>query len=657
MVAVRPLRVAPRPIEVRRPAVRPPQSSTATVLLPPLLVGGFGIVLAAWLYRLFLSSADGLWYSPLHDRNAHLWFGISLAIDFRTLDLPHLLKDLHGARIWGPLHPLLVGIVLAIGGLNEKLAVLPSLACWVGSAVFAFLAARRATSRQGNLAGFVAALFVLASPAFRAFATDIMLESLGACLSLGVIYFYLCVRQDRSAWSAAGLGLMLTLLFFDKYNYWLLVLLPLCAVSLLPRLPDLASGLLVQANEFHWRAWLKTQVKHPLTWVMVALGCVLTVPLFTSGVVHVAGWEVSLRSPQNVVSVLAWVVFLRLWPWWRHSGRTLADQLGAPGKQLVYWHVWPVIVWFLWPQRLSHCLSYLTRNHGVGEDATHGLLGGLPYYWSCLGDHYHAVAWLPWLVVGLAVVSLVMAQKLRPGSGLIFGVLLIGGAMTMSHPTLRSRFLHSWIAVLWVAAGVGLAQLSQIRWDMGRPALRHGLAMGLVALLIGAQVLALTQPGRSPEGGPKEGRPLVLDLVRPLLREVEESRQVVILSNNPIKFLTAWTYLKHTGTHHRLETDLRGFGPDPDRNRPAFDRWLQTTRCDTVAFIELPNGSSFEGCDLFPLYNHIPDWMQTQRVFEQTQRWAFPQFRGATVTLWKRVRDEVGQAKPPLGSDLLTHEQ
>ena len=39
-------------------------------------------------------------------------------------------------------------------------------------------------------------MFILASPAHRAFGTDIMLESLGGCLSIMVLYFYLAAVQD-----------------------------------------------------------------------------------------------------------------------------------------------------------------------------------------------------------------------------------------------------------------------------------------------------------------------------------------------------------------------------------------------------------------------------------------------------------------------------
>src|SRR5438132_1299884 len=80
---------------------------------------------------------------------------------------------------------------------------------------------RRLLTSGGNFAGLLAAFLVAVSPAHRAFATDCMYESLGAGLSLAVIYLYLVTLQEGSRRAAIGLGLALTVLFLHKYNYWL----------------------------------------------------------------------------------------------------------------------------------------------------------------------------------------------------------------------------------------------------------------------------------------------------------------------------------------------------------------------------------------------------------------------------------------------------
>src|SRR5688500_11028038 len=115
-----------------------------------------------------------------------------MALDLREGKLLQLLHHFDvGSRMWGPLHPTLMAPVLALGGIDYRLGVIPSLTGWIGAALFGFLAARRAAPNGGNVAGFIAALFILASPAHGAYATDTMLESLGGCLTLAVIYCYL----------------------------------------------------------------------------------------------------------------------------------------------------------------------------------------------------------------------------------------------------------------------------------------------------------------------------------------------------------------------------------------------------------------------------------------------------------------------------------
>jgi len=50
------------------------------------------------------------------------------------------------------------------------------------------------------------------------------------CGLLSVLYLYLLtVRCENSIWAWRRLALALTLLFFEKYNYWLLVILALLA--------------------------------------------------------------------------------------------------------------------------------------------------------------------------------------------------------------------------------------------------------------------------------------------------------------------------------------------------------------------------------------------------------------------------------------------
>ena len=132
-----------------------------------------------------------------------------LATDAQNLRIYRFLDDINQARVWPPLQGLLTAGVLLVGGLDYRLAVLPSLAGWVGTVFFGYLLAKRALPTGGVFAGLIAALFIVASPAHRAYGTDIMLESVGACLTLVVLYCYLVLVQARpqAVWTGRCLGL------------------------------------------------------------------------------------------------------------------------------------------------------------------------------------------------------------------------------------------------------------------------------------------------------------------------------------------------------------------------------------------------------------------------------------------------------------------
>ncbi len=622
-----------RPFSVgTRLAVR--RNPWLSILAGPLLVTVAGTFLAALAYQRFLEVAPHLWTSGIHDRNAHYWLGLGFALDFRHADVLSFLHDVHLARVWTPLHALLVGVVLAIGGLDYRLAVLPSLTAWVGSALFAFLTARRAVRQGGNVAGFTAALFVLASPAYQAFATDIMLESLGACLSLAVLYTYLVAVQERSVWSGRCLGLALSALFFHKYNYYLLVILGLAA-SVLTADPR---GNLHAATDFvvrfPLRNWLAKQLRHPLTYVLVPVLIFLIIAFSRGGgTINLMGLKMSMNAPHNVVHIAFCLLLLRLLPWWWRSGRFVVRRLEPPARQLVYWHLWPAIVWFLWPQRLGYFLWYLTRDHGQ-EATSPELSSGLAYYWRTLGADYHQAPWALLLTVAFLGIAVLSWWKLRPGGVVVLWFVLIAAALTFHHPTHRSRFLHSWVAAGWVAAGIGLAQLLYSRWTVNRRTIRPWLGAAALSLLCVLQFPGMMHAGHAPEGGPQADRLSVLDLTNAYLPALDQSRRPAIFANLPIKFLTGWTLRERRHEHMDVEAEIRGLGNSPAEDRRCFESWLSATKCDAILVVDVKPESVFYEPVSYPSYQLIKEWLAANGHYECV-RLIELQCDGCSVTIWR----------------------
>src|SRR5262245_11770101 len=291
------------------------QRLVAIVLAPALVVilaGG----LAAIHYRQFSEVSRYLWWGNGHDRHAHHLTGLSFAVDVQTGDWQHFFRDLDKARTWPPLHALLEAGALLVGNRDYRWGVLPSLLAWIATALLAFLTARRMVPNFGNLAGFLAALFILVSPAFRAYSTDIMLESLGACLTLLTLYLYMVAVQERTVWSYRLLSVGLTVLFFHKYNYWLLVVFALIAAELTSRPGFYWQQIRTVWTGTSWRAWLGLQLRQPLNYLLAAILLLMGILRITGGfTVRLGSQAIVVQSGMTLV-YLAYVVFLlRLLVW------------------------------------------------------------------------------------------------------------------------------------------------------------------------------------------------------------------------------------------------------------------------------------------------------------------------------------------------------
>ncbi len=185
-------------------------------------------------YYSFLANPRPLWNALVHDRNSHYEFAVRMALALRGCHPIKFLSIMLGqSKVWPPVHGLLTAVLMAPGGPDYRLAVIPSLLGWWMTVAFAFLSAKRISPAGGDAAGLIAAALVLASPTYRDYGTDIMLESLGAGLTMMALYMYVVAVQEASVRAWRNLAIVLTVLFFEKYNYWMLAALALGGAEIL----------------------------------------------------------------------------------------------------------------------------------------------------------------------------------------------------------------------------------------------------------------------------------------------------------------------------------------------------------------------------------------------------------------------------------------
>lgn len=341
------------------------------------------VAVSAGLFARYLPEWRQLWTDVIHDRNAHLDFGLGGASDLLHLRAYELARDVNWFRTWPPLHDgVMVGLAMMLSGLDPRFGVLPSLACFAATALIAFRLAGRLVYHGASAAGLVAALFVLVSPAGRAFATDVMIEGPGAFFTLAALYAAVIVRQRGNAEDWRWLALALSGVFFTKYNYWLLVVAALppivlradrVAIRALARWHLLPAAVWLaipgKLERFFWVLWPGSNAgEFPASDRLAGFGYYARAAAVDY---HVAPWSAAAAGALLLVAAGAW---------WRGRLRAGAGILFLfvavaivataphPNRKSRFLHSWIPAVWVLAGAGVS-AFSRVDANGGSGRRA------------------------------------------------------------------------------------------------------------------------------------------------------------------------------------------------------------------------------------------------------------------------------------------------
>jgi hypothetical protein len=475
------------------------------------------------------------------------------------------------------------------------------------------------------------ASFAVGAPALRAYATEVMLESLGAGLTCAALWAY--VRWAQGAGRIIPLAVTLTALFLHKYNYYLIPAAAIAAAEVAVRWPVVRQIF----REVPWRPWLAVQPRRPLNYLLAAIAAVAMASWLCGGFeLELRGKRVPVR-PFELVNYAYPVFALRLAGWWRSPGRAwVRARLGPDAERFAIWHLWPAAVWLLMPQRAGKFLWFVSPAN-AGEESPRSKAAAVQSYLDYAVMDYHPSTTAAYAALALAVVGLlaISAGRLRAGAlgvGLCF---VLAAVLTVNHPNVKPRFLHSWIPVAWVLAGAGLATVAGVRT---RPRWLPAVAgtAGVIALG-GLMAPGYDGPGRATGLSIGTPRPSVRDLTDVYADELRGAGSLAVLSNVPAhKFVTRWSYLEATGRSRGPVIDLREVGQYGTATADGFRRWVERTRCETLIYVDVPEGSPLSpggvgGDDQSALRDLLPE----QNKFRLVRRIEIAP-HGWVVTVWKK---------------------
>ena len=584
------------------------------------VIGVIALALTFHLLSAFLMAPRGLWIGLWHDRAGHYDYGLRMAVALENGDVIRFLSHLEKGKVWPPLHGMLVALTQLFTGNDWRAAILPSLLGWLVTLVAVYYTSCKvaAQTRLGWFAGVVAFTFAALSPAGREYATDIMLESLGAALSILVLCAYASATQDpNSAARWRTVSLLLTLLFFEKYNYWAIVALALVAANSRTLLWSLQD----RTRPFRSREWLKQQLRNALNWLLVGtLALVACIYLRGHATLQLFGQNISFYPPRNLLTIAYWILFARVAVEIRRGHHR---PLSIPASTFWNWHVLPVSISFLFPQRLSAFIWHLSPANSI---SVNNEIHQVPWYLQAFVSNYHADAFFAVLCAVLVCVAIIKYRALNQAARAVLLCAMIGAVLTAVHPNHQARYLHSWMPAVWTSAGTGAAMLCSLlpgRFVVATVAALALACSGWSAWLSEPSTRRALSPGHS-----------LLDMSDAWLTGIINAQQVAFVSNQACRVFVEATFLPRFGTSKRLEWP----GWQENGDAIACDQWLRGTSADAIVFIDVLPGSPEFRADLEQGFVRFefPAQLSRQQRFGGATR----VFTGndCVVTIWRRQK-------------------
>jgi hypothetical protein len=607
-------------------------------LMLSLAVLAMAVAIAASMYSSYLAHPQALWQGVYHDRNGHYGFALDLAVALRSFDLVGFVNQLEKAKIWPPLHGLALATVLAIGGLDYRLAVLPNLAAWVAVVVLTALIARALFSERllGWTAAGVAVVFTLTSPALRLLATDVMLDVPGAALSALALFTFanaIARPADPRRWRL--FALTLTACFFEKSNYFMLIAVALAItwLSLPGRLADAIAAARALRKSL---PPMKRLAADPLL-IGAAIVTALVVGIFLHGptAISLMGHSVSLYPPRNLITVVYALLFIRVAMEWRHHRQAIRTRLDPPARSIFYFTLVPIACSLLLPQRLAVLAWYVGPTH-YGPLGSYNLGAAARLYSSAFLQGFSVAPWSGCVALALFLVALALSRRLPPTGRAVLVFATLSSLAVIVHPQHQGRFLTPFVFAIWIGAGAGLALLvNMIPWHgVVRAVLSAAVitCLGCALLLqVPDKAAAAMAAGRTLKLGSSD-----LDLIDAYAPFVTGTRSIAVASTFGPTRLFDWPLIERCSCRVRMDT-FRPPEGDRDAVRAAAETWLTRTRGERLLVFDFP-----EFTEAAPLlgfdYNRtigIVDAVAAQNRFQLERTVELPAF-GGRVSIWRR---------------------
>jgi hypothetical protein len=425
---------------------------------------------------------------PRWDLSTHLvlgWFDYHFLVSGR---IHRLLWDVWLQGYWPPLFSIYqIPFYLVLGG-RMRAGLWSSLAAFVLLGITGCMVLWREFRHGAVLGASLFLALLMSSPYLLAYASVAMTEMLGGLMQLAVVLCYVQDRQQPTHRSARLFAMSLTLLFFTKYNYFFLLVVPLVVHEWLER----TSGERAVTRLASVGRWSTRILTSPTGVLLTLYFAALLILLRTGGFdLYVFGRRIAVHTIGNTGHVVLYVLGLRLW-YLHRRGRIDWVGLGSADRRarpLLAWFVLPVAIWLASPYP-NHIRDFanLVFNRPLGEST---IGAGISTYVDVLRTSYFYAEWILLAAIGTFCIAALRYRGQSPWIQWLIVTIPFQFAAIAIHQTRFPRFLLLTVVLLCLVVSAEIAS-----WFAGirRPRLVTSvLSVGVLALGVAGARAAVTQ--------------------------------------------------------------------------------------------------------------------------------------------------------------------
>lgn len=509
--------------------------------------------------------------------------GLRLARALQDLDPLAFFRHLNSLDVWPPVFPLLEVPAFLVAGPGYASARGLVALLFAAAIVTAFWCGMQSDSRRGLAVGALTAALVATSPISHVFATVVMLEIPGTALFLLAVGCYLRSVKSGRARGFTCACIAATTLFFCKYNYGLIWILPMVAHELwrAQGVAGIRSSAVVRSLKRPWAAF----------W---AFG------LLSAAIIEIAGpWSFTIGPRAVSVSssgpllyavyattLLAWLLRPRRS---LETGKLWLRRLEPRARSMVLAIALPIGLWMIVPSHTINFIGFLS-NRSAGPPLVS--LESLLFYPRVFLSEYSPT---PAMGAALLILGALSLRRLRgtDQTGRVVALaLLISSIATIFHPYKQPRFFFITAALLWLAGSREAVELAErVAVRTGETARRWVIATIAASSLFAATLVAVDTDRLQRHHRRLTVHESTAEVVAEIAGRAAENRSSVLLGtwNHLSPWLVEWSCLQR-GTS--MEPAQVPRSPTGSRHRKNLVGWLLTDPPELLMVVSAAPDSS-----------------------------------------------------------------